>query len=137
LAETNSTLTFSPAPMQDLAQLRVPDRRIEPDVQKSRPCGGDGKATAAIIAGDQFLLGQRRGDALGQRHRVLLDRAGQHHRRVGREIAMRRVARRLDRDPREIEPRRQRALAHQPVERGDDETAEVAKDVARLCHTEP
>ena len=122
--------------MQDRAQLRVPDHRIEPDVQKTRPRRGHGKATAAIIAADQLLPVQSGGDALGQRHRVLLDSAGQYHRRVRRQVAMRRVARRLDRDTRVVEFRRQRALAHKPVERGDNKAPEIAEDVAALRHTE-
>ena len=76
------------------------------------------------------------GDLLGQRHRVLLRLAGQHHRRVGGKIAMRRVARRLDCHPREIEPWRQRPLARQPVERHQHEVPEICEDVARVCHTD-
>ncbi len=73
-----------------------------------------GRAAAAV---KPLAPGQRRADLIGQRHRVLFDRAGQHHRRVGREVAMRRIARRLDRDPREIEPGRQATRSHQVVER--------------------
>ncbi len=43
---------------------------------------------------------------------------------------MRRVARRLDRDTAEIEPRRQFALRRQIVERGQHQTAEIGEDVA-------
>ncbi len=95
----------------------MPHRRIEPDVQETGTRCRDRKALAAIVAGRQLAPGQRFADLFGERHRVLLDRAGQHHRRIGRQIAMRRIARRLDRDPREIEPGRQATLGHQVVER--------------------
>ncbi len=37
-------------------------------------------------------------DQLGQRARIGPGALGQHHRRIGRQVAMRRIARRLDRD---------------------------------------
>ena len=45
---------------------------------------------------------------------------GEHHRGVGREIAVRRIARRLDRDGAAIEPGRQRAFGLERVEDGSD-----------------
>ena len=54
--------------------------------------------------------------SLGQRARIGARRLGQHHRRIGGEIAMRRIARRLDRDVAPIESGRQRAFGHELVE---------------------
>ena len=55
-------------------------------------------------------LGERRGD-VARRH---ARRAGEHHRGVGRHVAVRRVARRLDGDRAEVEPLRQPPLGRQP-----------------------
>jgi hypothetical protein len=49
---------------------------------------------------------------------------------------MRRIAWWFDCDPGKIEPGRQYALGGQPVERGHNETPEIAENVAGLCHTE-
>ncbi len=42
------------------------------------------------------------------------------------------IARRLDRDPREIEAARQLPIRRQIIQRGHHETAEISKDV---CHS--
>jgi hypothetical protein len=64
---------------------------------------------------------------------VPFDNPGQDHCRIGREIAVGRIARRLDRDPAEIEPRRQQPLPRQIAERRQDKAAEVTEDI---CHVE-
>ena len=51
--------------------------------------------------------------SFGQRQRVLFHLSREHHRGVGREVAMRGVARRLDRDAGVIEPRQQRTGSRQ------------------------
>ena len=57
-------------------------------------------------------------DRLGQRARIGAGALGQHHRRVGGEIAMRRIARRLDRDRAPLQPGRERAFGLEGVEHG-------------------
>ena len=62
----------------------------------------------------EVTVGQRlelRRDQRGKRARIGPRRLGQHHRRIGREVAVRRVARRLDRDRAAVEAGRQRASA--------------------------
>ena len=55
-------------------------------------------------------------DQRGERARVGPCPLGQHHRGVGRQVAVRRVARRFDRERLAVEPRRQRALGFKGVE---------------------
>ena len=129
LAAAGRRIAVSGAGLQNRAQLCVPHRRFQPDIEKARACRRGQKAGAAVVAGLELAAGQCRGDPLGQGHRVLLDRAGQHHRRIGREIAMRRIARRLDRDPGEIEPGRQRALGNEAIKRGQKKAAKIAVNI--------
>ena len=88
---------------QDCAELRVPDLGSQPDIDETRLRRGNREAAAAIIPGDELSPGKGGGDPLRERHRIFFDRPGEHHRRIGRQIAMRRdraAARpRPDRDP--------------------------------------
>ena len=138
LVLADGRIAVSGAGLEDRAQLRVPHRRVEADVEEPRLYRMDRKAAAAIIAGRELAALQRRGDLFGEHHRVLLHLPRQDHRRIGREIAMRRVARRLDRDPRDIEPGRQRALGDEVVERGQENPAKIAENVSHRCgHSSP
>src|SRR6185437_8554395 len=60
-------------------------------------------------------------DQLGKRPRVGLRRLGEHHRGVGREIAMLGIARRLDRHVLAVEIGRKRALGNELVEHSVEE----------------
>ena len=60
-------------------------------------------------------------DRLGKRARIGPRRLGEHHRRVGRKIAVRRIARRLDRHVPAVEARRQRAFGNKLVEHSVEE----------------
>ena len=95
---------------QDGAKLVVPDVGREPDVDEAGP--GDLGAHHLV----QRL--QPRRDQLGESARVGAGALGEHHRRVGGEIAVRGIARRLDRHRLALEPGRQRALAFESVEDG-------------------
>ena len=68
---------------------------------------------------------QARHDQFGQRAGILAGRLCQHHRGVGREIAMARVAWRLDRDIPSIETGRQVAGSLEVVENGADPVGEA------------
>ena len=69
--------------------------------------------SAPVTSGER---GEARRDQLGQRARIGAGRLGQHHRGIGGEIAMRRIARRLDRDGAARQPGRQLALGLEGVE---------------------
>ena len=60
---------------------------------------------ATSTDGDQIVGAQFRGDRFGEIARFCLGLLGQHHRGVGRHVAMRGVARRLDHDARQIDAR--------------------------------
>ena len=75
-----------------------------------------GPATSALSTSSERR--QLRRDQLGQRARIGSGALGEHHRRIGGEIAMRRIARRLDRHRLAVEAGRQRALAFESVEDG-------------------
>ena len=74
---------------KDRAELVAPCVGRQPQVDEPGP--GD------VDRGDGRQRGELRLDQLGQRARIGAGGLGEHHRRVGREVAMRRIARRLDR----------------------------------------
>ena len=109
----------------DRGDLVAPGVVGEAQVDEARP--GDRDLYDAV----EFA--QFGGDRLGQRARVGLGRLGEHHRGVGRKIAMRRIARRLDRHIPAVEPFGQRARERQIIERGIEmrgETGVEGHDVA-------
>ena len=91
-------------------QFLLPDGAVEADVDEARP--GD------LGAGHALDRDQLREDRLGERARIGAGALGQHHRRVGGEIAMRGIARRLDRDGAALDAGRQRAFRLEGVEQG-------------------
>ena len=91
---------------QDRPQLVAPDVAGQRDVEEARPRDLGARH-----------LGQPREvlrEAGGDQARVRLRRLREDQRGVGREIAVRRVARRLDRHCARVEPGGQVAVAHQP-----------------------
>ena len=67
---------------------------------------------------DVGIAGKRRGDARGELARLEAERLRQHHRRIGGEVAVGGVARRLDDDPVEDRGRlRRRSLGDESVAR--------------------
>ena len=80
----------------------------QPQVDEPRPRDAD-----FDDVGQGFQLGR---DQSGKRARVGPGSLGEHHRGIGREVAMGSIARRLDRDRLAIEPRRERALGFKGVE---------------------
>ena len=95
---------------RDRRQLGAPRLVGEPHVDEARP----GDVDLRHVGYGAQLFGQRG----GERARVRPRRLGEHHGRVGGEVAMRGVARRLDRDVRAVEPARQRARGNEAIEGG-------------------
>jgi len=81
--------------LQDSAQRVRPDLRLQSEVDEA--------GTGDIDGGDQIVGAQSFGDPLGEITRFCPGLLGQHHRGVGRHIAMAGVARRLDNDAGEID----------------------------------
>jgi hypothetical protein len=73
----------------------LPECRRQPEIEKSRT--GDGGFRHIRIAG------KLRRNLLCKCPRVHPQLLGQHHGRIGRDIAMGGIARRLDREPFEVE----------------------------------
>ena len=71
--------------------------------------------------GDRRKRLELRLDRLGERARVRPRALGEHHRRVGREIAVRRIARRLDRHVPAVEAGGQHTLGNELVEHSVEE----------------
>src|SRR6516165_5412078 len=105
LAAAYRRITESGTGAQYRAQLRVPDHGGQLDIDKPRPRRGDGEAGTTIVTCGEFAPHQSGSDPLAKRHWVFLEGPRQDHCRVGREIAVGRIARQLDRDPAEIELR--------------------------------
>jgi hypothetical protein len=59
-------------------------------------------------------------------------RLRQDHGRVGSDIAMRRIARRLDRDAAEFEALGQHPLARERTELGNDDRAEMGEEISHV-----
>ena len=97
---------------EDGTKLLLPDRAAEPDVDEA----GSGDVGRFDLAD----LAQLRHDHLGERARRHAGALGQHHRRIGREVAMAGVARRLDRHGAAGQAGQQPALGLEGVERGGD-----------------
>jgi hypothetical protein len=118
LAETYSTLTRRPPPDvapaiglalgRDDRQFLAPPSLVQPQVEEPRPGDLHARHTGKRL---QPRLEQRR-----QRAGIGTRRLGQHHRRIGREVAMCRVARRLHRHALAGKSRRQLARLRHGVE---------------------
>ena len=76
--------------------------------QRVRPGRGfqgqiDEAGTGDVDRGNQIIGAEPGRDRFGEIARFCLGLLGQHHRRIGRHVAMRGVARRLDHDPRQVD----------------------------------
>jgi hypothetical protein len=87
------------AGVEDRRQLAAPGVVGQRQVDEARAGDRD--------RGDLVELLQLGADLLGQRARIGAGRLGEHHRGVGRQVAMRRVARRLHRDRPSLQSRGQ------------------------------
>ena len=96
--------------LEDLVQLGAPDVVGQREIDEAGAGDRDGR---------NFVeLAQLGGDLLRQRPRIGRRGLGEHHRRVGREIAVRDVARRLHRNRASLQPGRQVAGGDERVESG-------------------
>ena len=102
---------------QYAGQFVAPALLEQPDIDEAR--AGD------LRAGDFGQVQKFRHDQIGERARVGAGGLGKHHRGVGREIAMRRIAWRFDRDIASIEPGRDCARRLEFVENGTDPGGEA------------
>ena len=105
-AGTHRRAAIGLAVTQHRRQLGLPDAGLQADVEEPRPRDFGGLHVRQ--------LRQRPGDAGRNIARLLPRRLSQHHRGVGREVAMRRIARRLDRHAARVEPGRQFAAGYKP-----------------------
>ena len=114
---------------EDGAQNLVEDAFLQGQVDEARTGDLDlvHPRIAAQVAGDQLGEGARIGAGL----------LGEDHRRVGGEVAMRRVARRLDDDAPDVEALREAAGFHEPRERVGDAPLEKREDVHETLAAEP
>ena len=81
---------------QDGAQLVAPGIRVQPNVDEARTCH--------LHRRDRRKRLQLRLDRLGKRSRIRVSALRKDHRRIGGEIAVRRIAGRLDRDVATFDP---------------------------------
>ena len=102
-------------------QRLAPHRRLERQIDEARP--GD------LGLGHLGKLAELGRDLLGEFARLQAGVLGQHHRRIGGEIAVARLARRLDHDARQIGRRRKDAGLGQGRDGGADVFGEELKDV--------
>ena len=97
-AATDRRIAEGRAGTQDGAELRVPDLGRQPDIDETRPHRDNREPAAAIIPGHELSSGKSGGDPLRESHRVFFDRPGEHHCRIGRQIAVDGIPRELNRD---------------------------------------
>ncbi len=99
----------------------MPESVGQPDVDEARACDVDADD---VLAGTKCC-----GDGLGQRAGVLAGGFREHHGGVGGKIAVAGVARRLDRDAREIQRAAIRCLEAKALDGLDDPLVEIGEDV--------
>ncbi len=104
-----------------VGQRLAPHRRIERQVDEARP--------RDLGLGDLGKLCELGRDLLGKLARLQARVLGERHRRIGREIAVARLARRLDHDARQIERGRHGAGLGQRLDGGADVLGEDLEDV--------
>ena len=109
--------------LENRAHQILPERRCKPQIEEPRP--------RHLGAGHTRIIGKLTRQSLGNIARLHLRGLGKHHRRIGRHIPMRRIARRLDRDIGEIKPLGQHALGLHCFKRRDDKRADFGKKVHR------
>jgi len=110
---TNAGTAILIAQRGDGLELGQPRAGRKPQVDEPRP--------GNVGADDRRLRTQLGGNRLGQATRIGACALGQHHSRVGRQIAMRRIARRFERDIGERRASRQHAFCHQFTQHGFDQ----------------
>ncbi len=110
----------------DGRQFAQPDIRLEADVDETGP--------RDIGRNNVRIAGQMRHDLVRQRARIALCLLGQHHRGIGGQIAMRRIARRLDRDIAAIAIGRQIAFHLERVEHRIDLGGVMGVESLRVGH---
>ena len=111
----------APARIDRLGHDIVPDGRLEPKIDETRP--------SHLGALDVRIVRQPLHQFLGNRARRLAHRLGQHHRRVRRHVPVRRVSRRLDRYCAPGQARGQMPVGHHGIQRFDDRGADFGEDV--------
>ena len=98
---------------QDRPEFVAPGIGGQPEIDESRPGDLDRGHRR-----ERFQLGL---DRFGERARVGSGGLGKHHRGVGREVAVRRIARRLDRHAAAIQAVGQRAVGNELIEHSVEE----------------
>ena len=73
-----------------------------------------------------------RGQRIGQVARLFAGVLGEHHRGVGRHVAVRGIARRLDHDARKIDALRQHAVGDQRLVRREHALEHVGEQILRV-----
>ncbi len=108
------------------AQGVDPGTGFQRQIDKARP--------RYVGAGDKGVGAKFRRDRLGKLARLLAGILGQHHRRIGGDIAVSWIAWRLDRDARLIDAGRQCARAHQLIGRVANAREKLGENV--FCNDE-
>ena len=111
--------------LQHRRQHTLPNDRRKTQVQESRP--------GHLGAGDARIIGQFSGQHVSNITRLHLGRFRQHHRRVRRHIAMRRIARRFHGDVIKAQPLGQRAFGLHLRQRVQYQAADLGKQVHYGC----
>ncbi len=102
-----------------IARFVVDQRQFVPPAVVDKPQVDEARASDARL-GHFIERGEFGNKQVGERARVHAGGLGQHHRGVGRDVAMRGIARRLDADRAAIEPGGQGVAGGQRIERGTD-----------------
>jgi hypothetical protein len=103
------------------AQRADPGRGLQGEIDEARP--------RHLGLGHQRLGGELLGERLGERPRLQAGVLGQHHGGVGRHVAVRGLARRLDHDARLVDAGRQHARRRQGVIGGAHALEHQSEDV--------
>ena len=109
---------------ENRSELRAPEPVVEPQVDET----GSGNLGGRDIRGTREPVGVMFGEVA----RFHAGRLGQHHRRVGRDVAVGRIARWLDREPGRVRAGPDHAFGLQPIQLTADQVAELVEYVHRV-----
>ncbi len=125
LAAARTGISIGVAKRQNRANQLRPEGRLQPHVDEAR--------ARYIDACDVLMHGEPLGQSFSKLARVLAGGLGKHHRRVGRDITVRKVARRLHHDARQIQRPRQFSAGRKLRDRIDHTGMNMRKKVHEIA----
>ena len=110
----------------------MPNLAGQSNIDEARLCCGNSERRATVIASDKFSPNERGGYPFGQCHGVSFVNPRQDHRGIRGKIAMGGIARRLDRNAAQIEPRWQLPVRHEILDGSQHDPSKVGEYISHV-----